>query len=142
MRAQAEATAIDGGLRPRHVIALTFLRQRDGQMSQQDLADALHLDRTNVVGLLNELEDRGLVMRERDRADRRRHFVKITPPGMRALERGEQQLGPIEDRVLAALTEQERETLHELLLRAVAGNNAAAAELAGVGDEDCLPGRQ
>jgi hypothetical protein len=46
-----------GGLRPRHLIALRLLAER-GPQSQQGLAEPLNLDPSNVVGLLNELEER------------------------------------------------------------------------------------
>jgi MarR family transcriptional regulator, lower aerobic nicotinate degradation pathway regulator len=67
-----------GGLRPRHLIALRLLSEQ-GPQSQQGLADALSLDPGNVVGLLNELEERELVVRRRDRSDRRRHIVELSP---------------------------------------------------------------
>jgi hypothetical protein len=52
------------GLRARHLLALTVLREL-GQTSQANLSEALRLDRTNLVGLLNELEDAGLIERRR-----------------------------------------------------------------------------
>ena len=79
-RRAAEATMSPGGLRPRHLIALKLLSEH-GPASQQGLADALSLDPSNVVGLLNELEERELITRRRDRADRRRHIVELSPLG-------------------------------------------------------------
>jgi len=64
-RRAAEATMSPGGLRPRHLIALKLLSEH-GPASQQGLAEALSLDPSNVVGLLNELEERGLITRRRD----------------------------------------------------------------------------
>src|ERR1700734_2015452 len=61
-RRAAEATMSPGGLRPRHLIALKLLSEH-GPASQQGLAEALSLDPSNVVGLLNELEERGLIVR-------------------------------------------------------------------------------
>ncbi len=45
-----------GGLRPRHLIALRLLQQQ-GAVTQQALAETLSLDPSNVVGLLNDLEE-------------------------------------------------------------------------------------
>jgi DNA-binding MarR family transcriptional regulator len=73
-----ETTLAPGDLRPRHLIALNLLSEH-GPASQQMLADALSLDPSNVVGLLNELEERGLIARRRDPADRRRHIVELSP---------------------------------------------------------------
>src|ERR1700756_1120272 len=66
-----------GCLRPRHVIALRLLGDR-GPMTQHAVGIALSLDPSNVVGLLNELEERELITRRRDPADRRRHIVELS----------------------------------------------------------------
>ena len=62
-----------GGLRPRHLIALKLLND-NGPQTQQSLTEVLALDPSNVVGLLNELEERELIVRRRDPADRPRHI--------------------------------------------------------------------
>src|SRR3982750_2365925 len=46
------------GIRPRHVAALIELRDR-GKLTQQSLCGQLHLDPTNLVAILNELEQQG-----------------------------------------------------------------------------------
>src|ERR1700694_2429338 len=86
VRRAAESSMSPGGLRPRHLIALKLLSEQ-GPASQQGLADALSLDPSNVVGLLNDLEERGLITRRRDRVDRRRHIVEPSPRGEDALAR-------------------------------------------------------
>ena len=48
------------GLRPRHLVALTLLRDQ-GPATQQALIEALRIDPSNLVGLLNELEQRKLL---------------------------------------------------------------------------------
>jgi DNA-binding MarR family transcriptional regulator len=108
-----------GCLRPRQLVALNLLHEH-GPLSQQALGEALSLDPSNVVGLLNELEERGLITRQRDPADRRRHIVSLSPAGQAEAATGGQ-LAAIEDDVLKALSPAERATLHELLQRAVGG---------------------
>lgn len=125
-RREADAVFELGGLRPRHVVALTLLRDH-GAVSQQGLAEALRLDPSNLVGLLNELEQRHLISRTRDPSDRRRHIVALAPEGLDALQDAEQRLACVEDRVLGALSEQERDTLHALLLRAAGDQLPAQA---------------
>jgi DNA-binding MarR family transcriptional regulator len=116
-RRAAEVSMAPGGLRPRHLIALKLLSEQ-GQASQQSLAEALQLDPSNVVGLLNELEERGLISRRRDRADRRRHIVELAPLGHEELALADARLKCVEDRLLSALSVAERATLYELLVRA------------------------
>ncbi|MDX6373361.1 MAG: hypothetical protein QOD98_2349 [Nocardioidaceae bacterium] len=117
-RRAAEASMAPGGLRPRHLVALKLLSQ-NGPAGQQGLADALSLDPSNVVGLLNELEERGLITRRRDPADRRRHIVELSATGEDELALAYARLGHVEENLLHALTAEERDTLRTLLVRAV-----------------------
>ena len=117
-RRAAEASLSPGGLRTRHLIALKLLCDQ-GPANQQDLADALSLDPSNVVGLLNELEERQLITRRRDPADRRRHIVELSALGQDELARAYSRLGLVEDDLLSALSAEERDTLYTLLVRAV-----------------------
>ena len=111
-------SALDGlGLRVRHLVALTVLRDH-GDLGQQALAVSLQVDRTNLVGLLNELEGAGLVERRRSPEDRRRHDVALTDKGARRLAEAEAALAAAEDEVLSALDADQRRTLYALLQQA------------------------
>jgi DNA-binding MarR family transcriptional regulator len=125
-RRAIETSALPTGLRPRHLIALDLLSQQ-GPASQQGLAEALSLDPSNVVGLLNELEDRGLITRRRDPADRRRHIVELSTDGEEELGRARDSYRVVEDDLLKALSADERETLHGLLAKAVGSNQVSCA---------------
>jgi len=90
-----------------------------------------------LVTLLNPLEADGLVTRERDPADRRRHLVSLTPAGEKHLASASRAQRDTEDALFASLDENQREQLRGLLL-AVSDGLAAnpdsactAAEQAG-----------
>jgi DNA-binding MarR family transcriptional regulator len=108
------------GMHLRHLMALSYLRDHDGA-PQQELGEILCMDANNVVLLLNELEDRGHIVRRRDTLDRRRHLVELTAGGRRALRQAEGAQESIEDEVLQGLDSQERATLWRLLTRALYG---------------------
>lgn len=125
--------AVSGDLRPRHVIALRLLRGQ-GPMPQHGLGQVLCLDPSNVVGLLNELEERGLITRRRDPADRRRHIVELSADGAAELAATDAALGLIEDDLLKELSAPERTTLLALLVRAVGAAAPAWGSPACVAD--------
>jgi|SRR5215216_5712346 DNA-binding MarR family transcriptional regulator len=107
------------GMRLKQYVALTYLQQMPG-VGQRQLGDLLMLDANNCVLLLNDIEEAGWAERRRDPDDRRRHIVEITESGREALFNAERALDGLEDEVLGALSPDERETLHDLLGRAMA----------------------
>jgi DNA-binding MarR family transcriptional regulator len=107
------------GMRLKQLIALDHLREET--CLQQGLGQMLMLDPNNCVLLLNDLDEAGYVERRRDPADRRRHLVEITPAGRSALEEAERKLESLEDEVLGNLSAEERVRLHDLLAKALDG---------------------
>jgi DNA-binding MarR family transcriptional regulator len=104
------------GLRQRHVVALSYLRGH-GPTAQQQLAERLRMDASSMVCLLNELEDSELVVRNRDRTDRRRAVIELSPQGERALCDVDQALTIVEEELLTGLDRDERALLHQLLAK-------------------------
>jgi DNA-binding MarR family transcriptional regulator len=117
-RSSADAALKPLGLRPWHLILLTLLTEEGGTTTQQALGDILLLDPSNVVGLLNELEERGLIERLRSPDDRRRHVVVPTDAGRQILLGADHRLATAESELLAALDDDERDTLRGLLQKA------------------------
>ena len=104
------------GLRPYHHAILLVLDQ-DSVETQGAIGDALGYDKGQLVGLLDELEERGLVERKRDPSDRRRHLVELTAEGKRKLKELRVLTKQVEDEFLAPLNEAQRDQLHALLLQ-------------------------
>ena len=102
------------GIRPRHVAALIELRDR-GELTQQSLCGQLHLDPTNLVAILNELEQRGYATRRRDPEDRRRHLVEVSKKGIAVIEKVSEVMDGVENDLLDGLELAEREQLEGLL---------------------------
>jgi DNA-binding MarR family transcriptional regulator len=102
------------GIRPRHVAALIELRDR-GELPQQWLCGQLHLDPTNLVAILNELEERGYATRRRDPEDRRRHLVEVSKKGLAVIDKVSKVMDDVDAELLADLTPSERAALEGLL---------------------------
>jgi MarR family transcriptional regulator, lower aerobic nicotinate degradation pathway regulator len=134
MRRRFELAVAPLGLRARHLVALTHLKDH-GPSQQQTLIEALGLDASNLVALLNELEDAGLIVRRRDRADRRRGIIELSADGERMLIEVDRALEEVDDEVLAALSAEERTALNDLLARAGA-SGPLVCDTEPVGDCD------
>jgi DNA-binding MarR family transcriptional regulator len=102
------------GIRPRHVAALIELRDR-GELTQQTLCGQLHLDPTNLVAILNELEHKGYATRRRDPEDRRRHLVEVSKKGIAVIDKVSQVMDEVEADLLDGLEPAERAQLEGLL---------------------------
>lgn len=118
--ARAGSIAAVGDLRLGHVAVLAALEDF-GPQAQRTLGARLRQDPSDVVGLLDDLQARGLITRERDPDDRRRHRVAVTAAGRRALKAAERRLDRAEDELLGSLSARERATLHRLAAKALAG---------------------
>ena len=92
---------------------------------QQALSTTLEMDGTNIVGLLNELEAEDLIERRRSPEDRRRHVVALTEAGAKRLAEAECALAAVDNEVLGALDDSQRELLYNLLLQAARGSDVS-----------------
>jgi DNA-binding MarR family transcriptional regulator len=102
------------GLSPRQFQVLRLLEER-GPTGQRELGQTLDADPSILVTLLNPLEHEGLLCRERDPHDRRRHRVRITEAGTRRLLRAAEVVRDAEEQMLAELDGPQRQQLRHLL---------------------------
>jgi DNA-binding MarR family transcriptional regulator len=106
-----------------------------GQISQQQVCDAIVVDSSDMVRQLDRLEQLGQVVRERDRVDRRRHLLALTPAGRSALQHGERVIERVTAELLMNLSPAERQALHRLALQAL-GEPPELADDAPNGPDD------
>jgi DNA-binding MarR family transcriptional regulator len=107
------------GLTPPLFALLNVLGARDGAI-QQELGQAMGIDPSTMVSLIDQLESAGLAKRRTHPKDRRAREVSITPSGRQILERARGLATQVEDDVLRGLSASERRRLLALLRRALA----------------------
>jgi DNA-binding MarR family transcriptional regulator len=121
MRANFDRTLARKGLRPAEFSVLVLVADNP-RVTQAALAAALSIARPNMVGLVDRLEQRGLLRREADDADRRSHGLVLTAKGASLATEARQLIARSEAALLGHLTAKERDDFLRLLGRVVAGN--------------------
>jgi DNA-binding MarR family transcriptional regulator len=106
----------NAGVHPYHYAILATLAEGERE-TQGAIADALDYDRGQLVGLLDELEEQGLVERRRDPEDRRRQVVVTTAEGKKMLTKMRGLSKRLDEEFLAPLSADERRQLQQLLLK-------------------------
>ena len=106
------------GLSPGRVGMLLLIEANPG-VTQSRLAHAVSRDRSTMVGVLDQLEAKGLIERRRG-ADRRTNGVWLTRAGRTVLARAKRAIAIHERRVAARLSPVERAQLLDLLARIAA----------------------
>lgn len=95
--------------------AVLALACDDEQPSQRELAEFLTLDASQIVSLVDDLEQRGLVAREVDPRDRRSNVIVSTAKGRELFAKAQQATAAAQDESLRALSAPERHELKRLL---------------------------
>ncbi|MBX7551059.1 MarR family transcriptional regulator [Streptomyces sp. NPDC004232] len=111
----AEALAAEG-MKMWHHVVLSAVRDL-APVAQADLGRSVGLDPKDLVGVLNDLQSAGHVVRAPDPRDRRKNAVSLTGEGARLLERCEKAAREANDDLLAPLSAAERDQFMGLLIR-------------------------
>ncbi|MFI9273720.1 MarR family winged helix-turn-helix transcriptional regulator [Kitasatospora sp. NPDC052896] len=98
---------------------------RRGPMPMRHIAQTLSCEPSNITGIVDRLEARGFVTREADPQDRRVKLVAATEPGQAASDELRESLNFARE-PLAALGQDERRTLRDLLQRMITGAGGQA----------------
>ncbi|GAA2418824.1 hypothetical protein GCM10010191_32090 [Actinomadura vinacea] len=112
---------LDQALRPLGInvrgFAVMLALPMYGPVSQRDLIGHIGIDKSTMVRLIDELEDRGLVSRERVPQDRRAYSIALTRRGEQTLTRARRAAEQVGGHIFGRFTEPERRHLVDLLRR-------------------------
>ena len=104
------------GIDTRHYAVMVAIADGDGP-SQQDVADALGIDRATLVALADDLEAKRLILRARSDQDRRAYALRLTSDGAALMTEADTLMEQCEQDFTGVLTPAERAQLAELLAR-------------------------
>jgi len=119
---------------------LVCLRQmaKEGEITTGNLAKVVFLSQATVTGILDRLEGKGLITRERSRKDRRQVFVGLTEAGHKLTEEMPWPLQERFARSLASLSDQEQEQFDSMLKKLVLMMEVPQIPLWPYGTQDSL----
>jgi DNA-binding MarR family transcriptional regulator len=107
------------GIEPRHFLLLRFVAREEGR-SQQALGEMLNIPPSRMVGIVDQLEERGLLERRPNPTDRRARALHVTPEGRRLMGQALQRAIAHESSVGTSLSAGERRQLVALLQKLAA----------------------
>jgi DNA-binding MarR family transcriptional regulator len=115
MRERFEGRIAPLGLKSKHYGTLILLQ--NGPLTQVEIGRSLWVDRTTMVGLVDDLMRLGLVERAPHPEDRRAYAVTLTAQGTEVLKTATQAVDATEAECFAPLSSDERQQLRALLLK-------------------------
>lgn len=127
------------GVEPRHFAVLRAVHFAPDQ-SQQGIGDALGIPASTMVTLVDQLEEKCLIERRHQRADRRTRALHLTHDGERLLAEALDAAKMQEVRICAELEPAERDQLLELLGKVRASLGVAASTIPDQGSGEQPPG--
>ncbi len=121
-RAQAKVfddfmrTMTKDGVTPGQFGVLTLIGSNPGA-SQSTIAKAIGVERSTMVGVIDSLQERGLVDRQVSETDKRSYALKLTADGAALTTRLRKQVRSHERRIASGLSGEEKQTLIDMLRR-------------------------
>ena len=107
------------GMTPAQTHVLLHLQQSGGQLPQRELLDSLKVKPSTVNGILDRMEEKGLVERTVSGTDARQRLVALTLAGRKREEQVKQAFLEAEALIVRGLTKEETDTLRSLLERVI-----------------------
>ncbi len=108
---------------------LTLIGSAGGKLTAGDLGRATGLTTGAITGIIDRLENAGLVERERDASDRRKVFVRAKPAAMQRVAPLYGKLGTAMMKLASSYTTEELKLIHDFMERSLSIMKAQIADL-------------
>jgi MarR family transcriptional regulator for hemolysin len=99
----------------RHFSILVLVDKIGNNCSQKFIADTLHIDKTAMVGVLDDLVGMDFVKRTQNPLDRREYWIQLTDKGRKHIPEILETVNVLNNAVLAGLSPKEVQQLHKYL---------------------------
>lgn len=99
----------------KHFSILVLIDKMGNQCSQKFIADTLHIDKTLMVGALDELVGVGFIKRVQNPTDRREYWIQLTEKGKTTIPEIKETVAELNDGALAGLSSLEIKRFHKYL---------------------------
>lgn len=103
-----EAETSETNITPRQFAVLATVAQEEG-LSQTDLVERTGVDRSTLADIVRRMLKKGLLQRRRTKEDARAYAVRLTDEGWRILKASEPLVRKVDERILSALPQKNRE---------------------------------
>jgi len=104
---------------PAQARVLLYLQRHGGRAPQRELADIIRVKPSTVNGVLDRMEEKGLVRRSVSGSDARRRLITLTEKGAEQQALFQRSFQDAEEAMVRGFSQEERETLCALLDRVI-----------------------
>lgn len=104
---------------PAQTHTLLYLCRSGGQVPQREVVAHLRVKPSTANGILDRMEEKGLIVRAADETDQRQKRVLTTEKGRRQVEQAQETFQDAEALIVRGLSAAEAETLRALLCRVI-----------------------
>ena len=104
---------------PAQTHVLLYLQQHGGRVPQHELAEFLRVKPSTVNGVLDRMEEKGLVRRSVSGSDARRRLIHLTEKGAQQQALVQRSFLDVEEAMVRGFSQEEREALLSLLNRVI-----------------------
>ncbi len=92
-----------------------LVKHRDHPINQQELCDAVQVSHPTMIGLINRMEEKELVVRRTDPDNRRSRYIEMTPKAQEIMHRTKRQRTRNDEKLVKGFTKEQVSELNMLL---------------------------
>lgn len=93
----------------RYFVAVMYLNEHNGQLTQKDLGTVLRRDKVFTMRLVDALSEKGFVVRQQDDNDRRCQLLQLTDEGIALIPKIEEAIRQTNELIFSDFTEEEKQ---------------------------------